>query len=825
MNTHSLNLKKISHGLLRQIAITAGALILLGPSIHASETPLPRLESSQKMEGETKKMLQSIERFHYRNKPVAQLDFDQLIRDYMSNLDFNRSFFLQSDLDDFKRFNNSTFLSYLKTGNLYPAFEIFKVYRDRSLNRLDWALEQLENDFDFSTEKIYTPDRSEADWPANTEEADALWMDYLKYELLNELLNQKYKEASADEDKSNESADELSHQNIAEIRESDPERFTEILTEAKENLRRRYQRWKRNVVETDAENVQEIFLNTLTRMYDPHSGFLSADSREDFDIAIRNSLVGIGAVLSDEDGYCTIKELIPGGPASLSHKLNVNDKIVGVAQNEEGEIVDVIDMKLRKIVKKIRGKKGTMVRLIIQPADAVDPSEKREVRLIRDKINLTANLATAHLFKTPNGNDEIVPIGVIRLPSFYGGNKENTTQDVEELIAKLKEKGIKGLILDLRRNGGGLLSEAISLTGLFIPEGPVVQVRDTTGKITKRHDHDAKIAWDGPLVVLVSRHSASASEIVAGALQNHQRALITGDTMTHGKGTVQTILEFDNSLLRHLTKSKSGAAKITIQKFYLPDGNSTQEKGISADIALPSFNDFLPIGESDLPNALAWDSIEPFSLNDLEKSKNFTWAHPSLDTKLINGLRKQSIQRQNELEEFTYLDENIEWFNTKQEQETFSLNLALREAQREQDIQDKERMDKTLEELAENQFESEEILLDITLQQQEKENEHAEVEEGFLYKKEMDITLEELVPNKSKNEESLFDTTLQQQEKEKENTEVEQTETALTDTGEEEKESESKLDIHLRESLRIMSDWIQYEPGKYDTPIAQSESE
>ena len=315
--------------------------------------------------------------------------------------------------------------------------------------------------------------------------------------------------------------------------------------------------------------------------------------------------------------------MLPGGPAEASRELEPNDIILKVAQSE-GEFVDVVDMKLTKIVDLIKGPKDTLVRLEIRPVK--DPASTKEVRIIRDRIKLTENLAKAYV-KQITVNGFKTNIGVIELPSFYGssGKGPKATDDVEELIVKLKSYDIKGLILDLRKNGGGYLSEAVNLTGLFISRGPVVQVKNTDGKIRKKFDFNPKVSWNGPLFTLVSRYSASASEIVAGALRDHNRAIVIGDESTHGKGTVQSMIQMNLpfNLLANRNPGKTSAAKITIQKYYLPSGNSTQINGVPSDISIPSINMSLPIGESDLENALVNDSIPAVNFRKTESQFSF----------------------------------------------------------------------------------------------------------------------------------------------------------------------------------------------------------
>lgn len=643
------------------------------------------------MEAETRLALEHIQSYHYTKKSLARVDSEELLTSYMADLDYSRLFFLESDKEEILlRFEETLKPVYLSRGDLFPAFEVFEIYRDRALSRLEWVFDRLEGEFDFSTDETYRPDRSEMDWPVDMAEADSLWERRLKYDLLQEIL-----------------ADQT-------------------IEQAKEKVRRRYTRSQKFIRDIEPFNVQETFLTAFAHLYDPHSNFLSWDSLEEFSISMRNSLVGIGALLRDEDGFCVLQELIAGGPAELSGQLHPGDKIVEVAQTKNGERVDVIDMKLRKIVNMIRGEKGTEVQLTVIPADASDPSERKLVRLIRDEIKLTANLAKAEVHTVPLSDSRSVAIGVIDLPSFYGAGlgeegTSSTTEDVEELLHKLTAVGVEGIVLDLRRNGGGLLSEAISLTGLFIPRGPVVQVRDTLGRVREDWDRDPKVAYEGPLAVLVSRRSASASEIVAGALQNHRRAIIIGDSSTHGKGTVQAIFELAKSVrFNPFAKAPQlGATKVTIQKFYLPNGDSTQNEGVSSDITIPSINDFLPIGESDLDNALVWDSIDPLEWDpDDSQIKD----GPRIDQRLIERLRDRSAQRLETLDEFRFLKEHIAWFKDRQEREEIPLNLELRREQREADKAFKEEMDKRREDLAaDHSFPVEEVLLNVSV---DKEAQH-----------------------------------------------------------------------------------------------------
>ena len=729
-----------------------------------------KLSPTPKMAGETKWVSQALQRYHYLNRSISDVDFKEFIRFYMERYDGYHMYFLQSDLENFEVRFALSMHTYLQDGSLLPAYKMFEVYRKRARDRLEWVFDRLDKPFDFTTDGTYQPDRSELSWPKDKEEADKIWEARLTYEVLNEILSEeaarenREKEETEDEkeSKDKEPKDEENKDPKPEIALKPGEPDPEILDECIKTIRRRFERWEKTLGEYEAWNVQETFLTALTNMFDPHSTFMSIDSLEDFNVQINNSFVGIGAVLQDEDGYCVIKRLLPGGPAEASEELSPDDKIVGVAQGDD-DFEDVIDMKLRNIVKKIKGPKNTKVRLEIIPAGA-DPGDRKIVSLIRDEIKLTANLARAEIIEVPH-EDKIIPIGRLELPSFYGGGsgKNSTSGDIKELIEKLKETGVQGMILDLRHNGGGLLSEAVKLSGLFIPTGPVVQVKDTTGRVKKHVDRDPKTAWDGPLVVLVSRFSASASEIVAGALQDHNRAIILGESSTHGKGTVQAIFQVDQPFMFDFGNPKRSAAKITIQKFYLPSGRSTQNKGVPSDIVFPSANEFLPIGESDLPKALIWDEIAELPLNN---SSDYPDKMGKLDNSLKEALKKAADQHLTGLEEFKYLKETIDWYKKRRDQKTFSLNLESRRAKAKRDKEYQNDLDERLKKLAKDKFKAKEVLLEIAIAQGEEPKDLNDVDEDD--------------PN---------------------------------------------FDIHLRESLRLMAQWIDLRTGEKTSSIVEKDSD
>jgi len=614
---------------------------------------------------EVRTMVQLLSQAHYNRDAIRSSTYAEVIPDYMAALDGQHMFFLDSDLESFKKnYTTSLYWNVSRLGNIDSAYEIYIRYEQSAENRVNWIFEQLDTaDSDLTTNDLYQVDRSKAPWPNDTTVADELWRNRLKFEIIAELLNKKSPE------------------------------------EARLAVRKRYERLLKNLSDIESSDLAELFLSTIARLYDPHSTYFSAETFEDFGIQMKLELVGIGALLGLEDDYCVVKEIIPGGPANLGKQLKPNDRILSVSQ-DGGEPIEIIGMKLRKIVDLIRGEKGTNVHLLIQPGDAPDPSTRREIIIARDVVKLNSARAHAAIFQVPNSDGVNVPIGVISLPSFYGPAEEGDTDkssasiDVGLLIDQLKTAGIDGMVLDLRRNGGGFLSEAINLTGLFIKNGPVVQVKNYAGEIQVDADESDKLLYDGPLAVLVDKFSASASEIVAGALQNYGRAIVVGDSSTHGKGSVQTVLEMKN-FVPQLARSplKTGATKLTVQKYYLPNGNSTQLKGVIPDIVLPSIQDLLPISEGDLPHALVWDEIPT----------SFFEGKP-LDPELVSYLKTASQMRQEKLDEFSYLKKNVDKFKIRQEEKLISLNLERRRDQQVEDLAFRKELKEVKLKLAEQDY-------------------------------------------------------------------------------------------------------------------------
>lgn len=631
----------------RFTAAILGALSFFGGTIGA-------VAAVAKEDDVAKLTARLLEKNHFLQQNIDDEVSRRLLTRYTDTLDYFHLLFTQEDMAEFEKFS-AGLDDALNIGDTSPAFEIYARLLKREEERVEFVKQLLAapEKFDFSQDEWFAADRHKAPRPKDLNEAKELWRLRLKYDILQEKLGEKKKKAEM--------------KDIVEL------------------LVRRYERNLRYNKERSPEEITATFLTSLAHVYDPHSDYMSSEELENFAINMQLSLFGIGAVLSSEDGYCTIKKLIPGGPAARSKQLRANDRIVKVAQGD-GEPVDVVEMNLNKVVEMIRGAKGTEVRLTILPEDASN-AERKQVSLIRDEIKLEDQRASAKVIELPVEGGGTRRVAIIDLPSFYspmdvgenGGAGQSTTTDVSRLLAKLQVEGIEGVVLDLRRNGGGSLEEAINLTGLFIPEGPVVQVCDARGRRTTHADEDGDVAYPGPLVVLISRFSASAAEILAGALQDYGRAVLVGDSATHGKGTVQSLIEIGPLMRRAIQfwtrplPSRPGALKLTVQKFYRANGSSTQLNGVHPDIVLPSVSDFSEFGEAALENPLPWDEITRAAYTPVGSTEA-----------VVPLLRTRSDERVNADPEFNYIKSDIARRKKLLDEKKVSLNEAVRRSERDE---------------------------------------------------------------------------------------------------------------------------------------------
>ncbi len=635
----------------------------------------------------------ALENLHYTRHPLDNGVSERLLKTYVETLDYNKLFFTQGDIEDFTKRYGAELDDDIWLGDLKPAYTIYDVYVKRVEGRVAKIKALVKNEkFDFSGHGKIEVSRQKSPWPKDEADADRLWHDRIENEILSENLAKTAEKTTvkttitidkpADQPRPEAAPDKGSQGPV--VKDDDKslvgDKSGAHATDTPEaNVAKRYDRLLRSIHEQTKEDESKFFLNALAQSYDPHSEYMSPSEMDNFQINMRLSLIGIGAMLRSEDGYSKIIELIPGGPAAVQGELKIDDKITAVAQGNE-PFVDTVDMKLDKVVEMIRGKKATTVRLQVVPAGVTDNSKRKVIAIKRDEVKLTEGEARAEIIEHPNDKGSVDKLGWITLPGFYaemdrvhpgGGAPKSTTADVRRLLERLNKEGITGLVIDLRRNGGGSLEEAVNLTGLFIKKGPVVQSKNYDKKMDVLSDRDPGIVYNGPMVVLTSHISASASEIFAGALQDYGRAVIVGDKSTFGKGTVQTLLEVGRFMSHFGFKvAEAGALKLTIQKFYRPSGQSTQLKGVESDIVLPSRYAHLDVGEDSLKYPLAFDEVKPA---DYEK-----WPGPTPD---LADLRTRSAARVKNDPEFRYLEQDIAKLDQRIKDNSLSLNKAEREAE------------------------------------------------------------------------------------------------------------------------------------------------
>ena len=606
----------------------------------------------------TRAVVTLMNREHLSRHPLDGEISARMLKLYLKALDPMKMYFYQSDVDNLVQHQNEL-LEKLKRGDVSPAYEIFKLYLQRMDERVGMVDALLNVAPDYSLKEEMVIDRDASQYPASEADAKEKWRKRIKYELL-----------SLKADKTEGQA-------------------------AKDKLSRRYHGLTKRSHQTDNEELLEMYLTSMTTSFDPHTDYMSPSTVDNFDIIMRLKLEGIGAALQFVDGYTVVNKIIPGGAAEKDKRLKVEDKIVGVGQGHDGELVDVVDMKLSDVVKLIRGPKGTVVRLQIVSTGS---PERKVYAITREEIELKDSQAHDRIFEQGHRPDgQPYRIGVIDLPSFYmdmEGAKQglpdfrSTTRDMKRILDSFKAKGVDAVVLDLRRDGGGSLTEAINATGLFTGEGPVVQVKDADGRVQAYPNTEAAV-WSGPLVVITSKFSASASEILAGAIQDYHRGLIVGDHTTHGKGTVQSLLDLGQQLYGPANARPMGALKITMQQFYRPDGDSTQRRGVVADVELPSLTTHLDVGEADLEYSLAFDHIDP------ARFRAFNLVSPGV----VNELKDRSAARTVKLPDFLRVNRNITRYTEQKSRKTVTLNEKEFMAERAEINADKEE-EKKLDEMS-----------------------------------------------------------------------------------------------------------------------------
>ncbi|MDO7083430.1 carboxy terminal-processing peptidase [Pseudocolwellia sp. AS88] len=610
------------------VSISLSSLLVNANEKKVEELSLPILAPEAQHATSSKRITAQFTRAHYKQ---VKMDDDlsiQIFDRYIKQLDYARNVFTQADIDGFAKYRLD-FDTVISRGKLETAYEIYNLNLKRRLERYEYALSLLEKPFDFTLDESYYFDREDAPWPKDRAELDELWRLKVKYDALNLTLAGK-----------------------------EWEKVSEVLG-------KRYNYAIKRLKQSESEDVFQIVMNSFARVVEPHTSYLSPRNAERFQMEMNLSLEGIGAVLRAEEDYTVIQSVVSGGPADKSNELKPKDRIVGVAQADE-DFEDVIGWRLDDVVELIKGPKGTQVRLQVLSGEADDDASAKIVSIIRDTIKLEDRAAKSEVYYETPGDETSKKLGVINIPSFYN----NLSRDVKVELKKLEEENVEGVIVDLRGNGGGSLTESTLLTGLFIDKGPVSQVRNGANRIEVNSDRDGVSYYKGPLTVMVDRYSASASEIFSAAIQDYGRGVILGEH-TFGKGTVQQHRGLGR--VYDLYEKPLGSIQFTIAKFYRINGGSTQHRGVLPDISFPSAIDPEDWGESKEENALPWDKIpkaEYAKVNDLNN-----------DFAYLQSLHDERIK---ENTEFNYLLDDIETYKAEKDDKTVSLNLAIRKAKREE---------------------------------------------------------------------------------------------------------------------------------------------
>ncbi|MBK1881595.1 carboxy terminal-processing peptidase [Luteolibacter pohnpeiensis] len=598
-----------------------------------------------------------------QNTHFARLNFDsklseKFLEDYLKDLDGVKLYFTQEDIDTLKaKYGDRLHTMLLEKESMPVAVEIYKLFQTRVNERVEFVEKLLKDDsFDFTKEEFVQRSRKDASWPKDKAEAEELWRKQIKEAVLSETLRR-----------------EMLTKLAKEQGKPDPGKDDR---DPKEKISLRYKRFQSSVNDVDDEDMANYFLSAVARTYDPHTDYMSDREMEQFKSAMKNELIGIGALLgAEEDGATKIMGIVVGGPADREGSLKLNDRVVAVDSLNTGKPEDMIDimfMKIDKVVEYIRGKEGTSVALKVEPAGGA-PGETKIIVIKREKVEIKDEQASGDVIEMKNSKGQPHRIGVLTLPSFYADFDEGTTRcsvDVERILRRMKDEKIDGLVLDLRGNGGGSLEEVRRMTGFFIPRGgPVVQVKNTMGVVQVKEADYSDPIYDGPMVVMTDKSSASASEILAGALQDFNRAVIVGESSTFGKGTVQQPMDISRMLPLFSVRNKAGALKVTIQKFYRPSGSSTQLDGVASDLVLPSLMDALDVGEAYLDNVLPHDRIRPAS----------DFKPLPAEALFVPKLKELSQARVKENQDFSYVIEDVLKAKERIEANKVSLNLADRE--------------------------------------------------------------------------------------------------------------------------------------------------
>ena len=644
------HLKKRLFFILIIISIISGSLFTAS-TFNSEKFPflsdtLKTIEPSTKYQMEDQLITSILTRYHFKEFKINDSLSNDIYDRYLNSLDHGKNYFLASDIKEFSKYLYQLDDN-LINGDIQFYYDVFNVYLKRLNERIEFIDKLLNKEFDYSIDENYEYNRDKSEWAKDNTELNELWRKRLKNDALTYKLNGK------------------------------------DWPFIQKTLRKRYKNFAKFLNQYNSEEVFQLAMNSFTQSIDPHTNYLSPETSDNFKIDMSLSLEGIGARLQTDDDYTKVAEIIPGGPAAKSGLLKADDKIIGVAQGTDGEFEDIIGWRITDAVKLIRGAKGTIVRLQIIKAGSDLNAKPIEISLVRDKVKLEDQAAKGSVLEIMN-DEKPFKIGVIDIPKFYNdfegqrkgdGNSKSTTKDVRKILDSLKTEKVDGVIIDLRDDGGGSLQEAIELTGLFIKDGPVVQVKNSDGNVEVANDPDPGIVYDGPLAVLVNRFSASASEIFTGAIQDYDRGLIIGEE-TYGKGTVQNMID-----LNRLSSKKNmdlGQVKLTIAKYYRVNGGSTQNLGVIPDISFPSMIDPKDFGESSESNALPWDEIKSANFKKFSDVKKYV---PQLEEKHLKRIAADK--------DFQYLSEDIKTYNENKKKTFISLKEDVRKIEKEKEEQKK----------------------------------------------------------------------------------------------------------------------------------------
>jgi carboxyl-terminal processing protease len=641
-----MNFKKIESIILILVLIVSGSFLsgttFYNNALLTSVDTLTVIKPGNNYEIENQLITSILTRYHFKEFEINDSLSVSIFDRYLKSLDNGKNYFLQSDIQSFntEKYNLD---DKLFKGDIQFYYDVFNVYLKRLNERMSYVDELLNDEFDYSLDENYEYNRDRSDWAKNQSELNEIWRKRLKNDALTYKLNGKDWEF------------------------------------IQKTLKKRYKNFAKYLNQYNSEDVFQLAMNSFTQAIDPHTNYLSPVTSDNFKIDMSLSLEGIGARLQTEDDYTKVAEIIPGGPAAKSGLLKADDKIIGVAQGEDEEFEDIIGWRITDAVKLIRGAKGTLVRLQIIKAGSDLNAKPIEISLIREKVKLEDQAAKGSVLEIIN-DDKPFRIGVIDIPNFYvdfegqrngDGSYKSTTKDVRKILDSLKSENVDGVIIDLREDGGGSLQEAIELTGLFIKDGPVVQVKNSDGNIDVAKDPDPSIVYDGPLAVLVNRFSASASEIFSGAIQDYGRGLVIGE-QTYGKGTVQNLID-----LNRLSSQKNlnlGQVKLTIAKYYRVNGGSTQNLGVIPDISFPTMIDPNDFGESAEPTALPWDEIKSAEFNRFSDL-----------SKYLSDLNDKHLHRISTNKDFQNLLEDINIYKENKKKTFISLNEKIRKEEKEKE--------------------------------------------------------------------------------------------------------------------------------------------